>query len=169
MDTQQLGMYSTVTLDAEEWQKHVELERSRKIKGWREPQGFEWTYGGQQYGPVMPGEKISVPAVAAEHGVRESAVFPRLQDERGNELMALDHRGSRFPLLEVVETWHPGDPAKLGKIEIREEEYKCAFCRDTFADKASFAQHLNQDHGVGSVKVEGQRVSLKAPQEQDAA
>lgn len=166
------SMYSTVRLNEEEWAKHIELEKSRKIRGWKEPDGFEWTYNGQQWGPVLPGETISVPHVAAEHGVKESAVFPRMQDEYGNELMANDKRGSRHAMLEIVKTWHPGDPAKLedAKAATKEAAYRCPFCTKSieFDDKKALALHLHEEHDLGEVKIKGKAVSL-APKEQDAA
>lgn len=165
-------MYSTVRLNEEEWAKHIELEKSRKIRGYREPSGFEWTYDGKQWGPVLPGETISVPHVAAEHGVRESAVFPRMQDDYGKELMANDKRGNRYAMLEIVKTWHPGDPGAIedNKAVTKEVPYRCFACAKNveFDTKEELGLHLYTDHGIGSIKVKGKTVSL-APQEQDAA
>ena len=125
-----------LSLNEEEWERKIEVDensiRLRRIKGYKKPLQFEWQWDGETF-TCAPGEEIVVAKDVALAGLRSSRVFPRDRDENGVELMAYDHLGTMYPMLEVLEEFDATNPTTFAAVPPQKQQ-RCPFCRTVVDD-----------------------------------
>lgn len=160
-------LFAEVYLDPEAWADHVKAQAALKVRRWKEPTAFEWSYDGITY-RVEPGKSEIVPAAAADHGVKSSRIFGFEKDDYGKETAKLDHDMTQVPMLEVRRRVAGTDPS-LGDQSLQEApppaDPICPYCVGEVRVKAGeLRSHLEGVHHLGPVKSKAEGAMVAAQQ-----
>jgi hypothetical protein len=150
-------MFSEVCLDVDLWEEHLENTRDiiqrRRLKKQVIPRAFEWQYGGTTYS-VAPGETVTVPYEAADHGVRASRIFQREKNpETGEESLKTDKDSEMMPMLDVVRTFNATDPSMAPAPVPESRLQKCPWCRKDVRDLKAHTEKVHFPQGDNEPQV----------------
>jgi len=147
-------IFACVTIDEASFRQHNELQAGLRVRGFRKQVGLEWQFDGQIYplstdkrkGPLLPGEKVWVPLIVAQFGVRNTAVWEYETDAQGNIINKQDFLyGQQVPRLKIIEIRDPGDFAK--QMEMPAQVLAaCPFCEGEF-QSTDLGNHMAVEHG----------------------
>ena len=158
--------FAEIEVIPEVWEEHLSFLRSLHTRGIKPPEGVLWQYDGQVWptgdghrqGPLKVGERVIVPLVVAEHGIKRTMQWPRDVDDHGLPLNKLDFHGARKPMLRILRMFKPADFVNFNGTPRVEIPSLCAWCGES-VPPASYKEHV-EEHLVN-------RTFPVAPQEEE--
>jgi hypothetical protein len=161
-------LFACVMIDPATFKEYNEHRQTLRVRGHKADVGLVWQFDGMTYplddqvrhGPLLPGEKLWVPLIVAQYGVRNTSVWEYETDEKGNRINRQDFLyGQPQPRLIIVEMRDPGDFARQ-MVMPTPVLAKCAFCDGDFPPE-ELAIHMAGDHGAELLAASKQRDPAK--------
>lgn len=147
-------LWALVQIDEQVFKQFNEYRRTFRVRGYKPDDGLQWQFDGQIYplqdenrnGPLLPGEKIWVPLIVAQYGVRNTAAWQYQTDEHGSPINKQDFLyGEQIPRLRIIEIRNPGDFTKQQFTEPAQILAPCSFCGQEFAPE-QLSNHIVEMH-----------------------
>lgn len=164
-------MYALVQIDEDAFLSFNDFRASLNVPGYEPDTGLIWQFDGQIYpldtakrsGQLLPGEKLWVPLIVAQYGVKQTAMWP-LQMVNGLPRPNFLH-GAPVPRLKILEIRDPGDFSdRADFVAPRPATPRCPYC-DTEVEVVAFAKHIEESHGAEIA----QRVAAPQPSSTEEA
>lgn len=115
--------FAVIEVVEETFREHVKFCESLKADGYEAPVGVVFQYDGQCYGPLEPGQRMTLPLTIAAHGIKATMGWTQKDGPDGQPRR--NFRAKAKPMLRIVEEL---DPNKLGEMMMRGEAATPALC-----------------------------------------
>ena len=145
-------LWARIEIDEAAFREHNKHRVSLRVRGFRPPQGLIWQFDGQTYPlesethseALLPGERIWVPLIVAQFGVRANSHWPYKADPAGQVLNEYDFLGAQIPMIRIIEIRDPGDFSKQMEMP-KPAGTTCSYCGQE-VDPAELGKHMQAEH-----------------------
>jgi len=164
-------MYALVALDETMVREYDRYRTEMRVRSYRRELDFGWQFNGQQYplddpktgreGKLKLGERVWVPLLVAQYGVRQSGVWPYDPASRPGEPVYDFLQGAPTPRLRILDFRTPEDTVEQMKA-IKPVLARCSYCQAE-VEPELLGTHIEANHLEEILERSTKRQSAKSP------